>query len=123
MELSVQVVTKTSNAFGELRYEFSQGDNFIGVASISIEETSYVIDFLTVMPDNRGEGYGSKILQFLCQNLNDKPIALELDPGSPFGFNNLLSWYGRHGFIPTSGNWMVRQPHPSSSKLQQIPGL
>jgi GNAT superfamily N-acetyltransferase len=116
MELSVQKFTKTSNAFGELRYEFSQGDNFIGVASISIEETSYVIDFLTVMPDNRGKGYGSKMLEFLCQNLNDKPIALELDRGSPFGFDNLLSWYGRYGFIPTSGNWMVLQPHTSSSQ-------
>ncbi|HBE19528.1 MAG TPA: hypothetical protein DEG17_01260 [Cyanobacteria bacterium UBA11149] len=119
MNLSVQIFTKTSSAFGELRYEFSQGDKFIGVASISLEETGYIIDFLTVMPDNRGEGYGSKILEFLCQNLKDKPIVLELDKGSPFGLENLRSWYSRHGFMPTDGNWMVRQNHTSSSENEQ----
>jgi hypothetical protein len=42
--------------------------------------------------------------------LNDKPITLELDKGSPFGIENLRAWYSRHGFVSTTEDLMIRQP-------------
>ncbi|HAX90201.1 MAG TPA: hypothetical protein DCY91_29155 [Cyanobacteria bacterium UBA11370] len=109
MELSIQIFARNYGHPGELRYEFSDGDTLIGVASVSADETTYYIHFLSVMPDDRGKGYGTRILEALCQKLDDKPITLELDKGSPFGLANLRNWYMRHGFIPTSGDWMIRQ--------------
>ncbi|MBE9127674.1 MULTISPECIES: GNAT family N-acetyltransferase [unclassified Coleofasciculus] len=108
MDLTIQIFARKCGVPGELRYEFSEGDILIGVASVSRDESFYYIHFLSVMPDHRGKGYGSKVLESLCQTLNDKAIALELDRGSPFGFENLRTWYMRHGFVSTSGDWMMR---------------
>ena len=110
MNLSVRVVPRTFGYQGEMRYEFTQADDLVGVASVCADETSYFIHFLNVMPGNRGKGYGSKILEMLCQMLNDKPITLELDKGSPFGMENLRSWYTRHGFVSMTEDWMIRHP-------------
>ncbi|MEQ9667834.1 GNAT family N-acetyltransferase [Coleofasciculus sp. G2-EDA-02] len=117
MNLSVQVVPRTFGHQGEMRYEFTQADELVGVASVCADETSYFINFLNVMPGNRGKGYGSKILEMLCQMLDDKPITLELDKGSPFGMENLRTWYSRHGFVSTDDDWMIR--HPSGSHIHQ----
>ena len=113
VELSIQIFPRKEGNPGELRYEFSDGDHLIGVASVFADETSYCINFLSVMPDERGKGYGTKILKALCQKLNDKPITLELDKGSPFGMANLRNWYTRHGFVVTSGDWMILDNHRS----------
>lgn len=110
MNLSVRVAPRTFGYQGEVRYEFSEEDQLIGVASICINDTSYLIHFLSVMPDNRGQGYGSRILETIFQILNDKPITLELDKGSPFGMENLRSWYTRHGFISITDDQMIRYP-------------
>ena len=112
MNLSITAVERIYGAPGEVRYEFAYGDTVIGVASVSSTEASYFIHCITVMPDDRGKGYGSVILKALCEKLNDKPITLELDATSPFGIDNLRAWYERHGFTYVGGEDMVR--HPSS---------
>ncbi|MEQ9233104.1 GNAT family N-acetyltransferase [Coleofasciculus sp. E2-BRE-01] len=117
VNLSVRVFPRTFGYQGEMRYEFSQADDLVGVVSVCEDETSYFIHFLNVMPGNRGKGYGSKILKMLCQMLHDKPITLELDKGSPFGIENLRAWYSRHGFVSTTEDLMIRQP--SISRIQE----
>jgi GNAT superfamily N-acetyltransferase len=66
------------------------------------------------MPDDRGKGYGSIILDALCQKFHDKPIRLELDASSPLGIDNLRAWYQRHGFTHIAGEEMVREPNSLS---------
>lgn len=108
MNLRVEFFVREYGEIGEVRYEFSEGDELIGIASISSKEAAYCLHYISVMPDVRGKGYGSQILESICQKLSDKPIMLELDTTSPFGGDNLRAWYVRHGFTTVSDNWMVR---------------
>lgn len=111
MKLLIRACERIYGVPGEVRYEFAYGDTLIGVASVSSTEASYFIHFITVMPDDRGKGYGSIILDALCEKFNDKPIRLELDASSPMGINNLRAWYERHGFKYVGGEEMVREPN------------
>ncbi|MCA1995462.1 MAG: GNAT family N-acetyltransferase [Coleofasciculus sp. S288] len=110
MQLSITSFKRNFGATGEIRYEFSHGNTLIGVASVSSNQASHFIHFITVMPDDRGKGYGSAILEALCQMFNDKPLWLELDASSPFGLDKLRMWYERHGFTQMFGDYMVREP-------------
>jgi GNAT superfamily N-acetyltransferase len=84
----------------------------IGIASISTTPESYFLHFITVMPDDRGKGYGSLMLQTICDRFNDKPIHLELDASSPLGVDKLRAWYEKHGFVYLGGENMVRDASP-----------
>jgi len=117
MNLSITAFERTYGAPGEVRYEFAEGEDLIGVASVSANEDSYFLHFITVMPEDRRKGYGSIILKSLCQEFNDKPIKLELDASSPLGLDNLRAWYERHGFTYIGGEDMVREPKSSADLL------
>jgi GNAT superfamily N-acetyltransferase len=112
MELLIEAFERIYGTPGEVRYEFSNGNALIGVASISATEEFYFLHFITVMPDDRGKGYGSLILETICEKFNDKPIRLELDASSPLGLDNLRAWYERHGFTYLGGEEMVRKSTP-----------
>jgi ribosomal protein S18 acetylase RimI-like enzyme len=121
MNLSITALERNFGDPGEVRYEFADGDTLLGVASVSSTEDSYFLHFITVMPDDRGKGYGSLMLDALCEKFHDKPIQLELDASSPLGIDNLRAWYERHGFTYMGGEYMVREPSSLSSK--QLPCL
>ncbi|HEY9710186.1 MAG TPA: GNAT family N-acetyltransferase [Oculatellaceae cyanobacterium] len=108
MRLSVEAFKRMYGASGEIRYEFSDGETLVGVASVSATEDSYFLHILTVMPEERGKGYGSLMLEAICSKFNDKPLRLELDASSPLGLEKLRSWYERHGFTYEGGEQMVR---------------
>lgn len=108
MKLSIEAFKRMYGASGEIRYEFSDGETLVGVASVSAIEDSYFLHILTVMPEERRKGYGSLILEAICSQFNDKPLRLELDASSPLGFEKLKSWYQRHGFTYLGGEEMVR---------------
>jgi len=108
MRLSVEAFKRMYGASGEIRYEFSDGETLVGVASVSATEDSYFLHILTVMPEERGKGYGSLMLEAICSKFNDKPLRLELDASSPLGLEKLRSWYERHGFAYQGGEQMVR---------------
>lgn len=110
MKLAIATFQRIYGAPGEVRYEFSDGDILVGVASISSTEDFYFLHIITVMPDERGKGYGSLILDTICEKFNDKPIRLELDASTPLGIDNLRAWYERHGFIYLGGEDMIREP-------------
>lgn len=116
LNLSIEAFERSYGDPGEIRYEFSYGDTLIGVASISTTEDFYFLHFITVMPEDRGKGYGSIILDAICQKFNDKPIRLELDASSPLGLDNLQAWYERHGFSYLGCEQMVRKPKSPSSQ-------
>lgn len=109
LNLSIETFKRSYGDPGEVRYEFSYGDTLIGVASISTTEDFYFLHFITVMPEDRGKGYGSIVLDAICLKCNDKPIRLELDASSPLGLENLRAWYERHGFSYLGCEQMVRQ--------------
>jgi len=119
MNLSITALERSFGDPGEVRYEFADGDTLLGVASVSTTEDSYFLHFITVMPDDRGKGYGSLMLDALCEKFHDKPIKLELDASSPLGIDNLRAWYERHGFTYIGGEYMVREP--SSISRKQLP--
>ncbi len=110
-ELSISVYERNFGTPGEVRYEFERGEDLVGIVSVSSTETLYFIHYINVMPDERGKGYGSKILKAICHKLCDKPIALELDKKSPFGMDKLQAWYERHGFVYMGNDYMVRNPY------------
>ena len=110
MELAIAAFETNYGAPEEVRYEFSFGDELIGVVSISSTKDYYFLHFITVMPEERGKGYGSLILEVLCEMFHDKPIHLELDASSPLGIDKLRTWYERHGFTFLGGEEMVRKP-------------
>lgn len=112
MKVSIKAFERTSGIPGEVRYELSQEDILIGIASISTTPESYFLHFITVMPDDRGKGYGSLMLQTICDRFNDKPIHLELDASSPLGVDKLRAWYEKHGFVYLGGENMVREASP-----------
>lgn len=112
MKVSIEAFERTNGIPGEVRYEFSQGDILIGIASISTTSEFYFLHFITVMPDDRGKGYGSLMLQAICDKFNDKPIHLELDASSPLGLDQLRVWYEKYGFIYLGGENMVRDASP-----------
>ena len=116
VNLSIKTVERMYGAPGEVRYEFSYEDTLIGVASVSSTEEFYYLNLITVMPDDRGKGYGSLILNALCEKFNDKPFKLELDASSPLGLENLRAWYERHGFTCIGGEQMMREPKSVSTE-------
>lgn len=112
MKVSIEAFERAYGVPGEVRYEFSLEDILIGIASISVTPEFYFLHFITVMPEDRGKGYGSLILQAICDKFNDKPIHLELDASSPLGLDKLRAWYEKYGFIDLDGENMVRDPSP-----------
>jgi GNAT superfamily N-acetyltransferase len=108
MRLSIEAFKRIYGASGEMRYEFSDGETLVGVASVSATENAYFLHIITVMPEERGKGYGSLILEMICSKFNDLPLRLELDASSPLGLDKLRSWYERHGFTYVAGEEMVR---------------
>lgn len=108
MRLSIEAFKRIYGASGEIRYEFSDGETLVGIASVSETEESYFLHIITVMPEERGKGYGSLILEAICSKFNDKPLRLELDASSPLGLNQLRFWYERHNFTYLGGEKMVR---------------
>ncbi|HEY9604518.1 MAG TPA: GNAT family N-acetyltransferase [Allocoleopsis sp.] len=110
LHLSIEAFERSYGDPGEIRYEFSYGETLIGVASVSATQEFYFLHFITVMPEDRGKGYGSIILDAICQKFNDKPIRLELDASSSLGLDNLQAWYERHGFTYLGDEQMVRTP-------------
>ena len=120
MKVSIEAFERNYGDPGEVRYEFSQGDTLLGIASISATPEFYFLHFITVMPDDRGKGYGSIILKAICDKFNDKPIHLELDATSPLGLDNLRAWYERHGFIYLGGENMVRDASPLCRNFKQL---
>lgn len=116
MKLAIAAFERAYGTTGEVRYEFSFGDELIGVASVSSTEDFYFLHFITVMPEERGKGYGSIILDALCDMFQDKPFRLELDASSPLGLEKLRTWYERHGFTYLAGEEMVRKPKLPSTE-------
>jgi GNAT superfamily N-acetyltransferase len=107
MGLSIEAFKRIYGASGEIRYEFSDGETLVGVASVSTTEDFYFLHIITVMPEERRKGYGSLILQAICSKFNDKPIRLELDGSSPLGLDKLRFWYECHGFTYLGGEQMM----------------
>ena len=120
MKVSIEAFERIYGIPGEVRYEFSLGEILIGIASISAKPEFYFLHFITVMPDDRGKGYGSLILQAICDKFHDKPIHLELDASSPLGLDKLRAWYKKYGFIDLDGENMVREPSPFSRHFQTL---
>ncbi|AFZ20968.1 GNAT family N-acetyltransferase [Allocoleopsis franciscana] len=120
MKVSIEAFEPTNGIPGEVRYEFSLGDILIGIALISTTSEFYFLHFITVMPDDRGKGYGSLMLQTICDKFNDKPIHLELDASSPLGLDKLRAWYEKYGFIYLGGENMVREASPLCRHFQTL---
>jgi GNAT superfamily N-acetyltransferase len=108
MKVSIEAFERIYGIPGEVRYEFSLGEILIGIASISTTSEFYFLHFITVMPHDRGKGYGSLMLQAICDKFHDKPIHLELDASSPLGLDKLRAWYQTYGFIYLGDEKMVR---------------
>lgn len=120
MKVSIEAFERTNGIPGEVRYELSQGGILIGIASISTTPEFYFLHFITVMPEDRGKGYGSLMLKAICDKFNDKPIQLELDASSPLGVDKLRAWYEKHGFVYLGGENMVRDASPRCKHFKPL---
>lgn len=120
MKVSIQAFEPNYSISPGVRYEFFQGDVLIGIALISAAPEFYFLHFLSVMPNLRGQGCGSLMLQTICDLFNHKPIHLQLDASSPFGLENLKAWYGHYGFIDLGEHNMVRDASPLCRYFQPL---
>ena len=88
-----------------------------GEVLVEIRPFDKRIHISDIMSLHRGQGYGSKALQWLCSLADKHGVAMSLTP-SAFGSENaqelddeqLKAWYTRHGFKPHRGSLMVREP-------------
>ena len=74
-------------------------ENNIEVGSALIWETDEYIylDHFFIYSDYRGQGYGSKVLNKLCQA--NKPVILEIDPPIDKVSINRKHFYEKNGFV------------------------
>lgn len=62
--------------------------------------------------DQRGKGYGSKMLKKFCEwcDENQKAAILAINAYGPLDEKALEEWYARYGFVKRDDGAMVRQP-------------
>lgn len=85
----------------------------IGTAESSLvgEDNTYYFNRILVQPRFRGKGYGSKLLEKLLKEFNKKGYKLicEINPYGPLNYEQLKSWYKRHGFVEdtNTGGYLI----------------
>lgn len=69
----------------------------------------YVVTNIRVMDKYRGQGYGSKVLNLICEDADRENVTLFLEPVASDGLTQkeLVAWYERHGF--DWGTWHMRR--------------
>lgn len=95
---------------GEITQSFVLGCATVG---LGIRRDSLLLASLHVPRDQRGCGHGAKALRLVLE-VCDKygcPCSLRVRPyDGNRSENRLRLWYGAHGFYPTRGQYMKRQP-------------
>lgn len=74
---------------------------------------AFVIHRINVPVQHRAKGYGSTLLKQICADADAEqvPLILAPEPSGGLPYEELVSWYMRHGFEWTSsGAMMERKP-------------
>lgn len=88
---------------------FYEGKTIVGIMyTIETKKLNYLL-YLVVNPELRSKGYGSKMLEWLKNRSQDKPVALDIeiidDKASNYGQRlKRLTFYERNGFHSTNYN-------------------
>lgn len=73
----------------------------------------WTITRINVPPgDDRGKGYGSKLLDSILEDADTERVILQLEVSSSDGltYDQLVNWYKRRGFRQTNTGYMKRMP-------------
>ena len=86
-----------------------------GTVLIEVAPFDKRIHVSDIMSMDRGKGYASKALQWLCSLADKHGVAMSLTPdafgdGQGLDGEQLTAWYSRYGFKPHMGRKMVREP-------------
>jgi len=71
-------------------------DAFIGIVLYWIAERFMYIEHLAIVPNRRGQHYGSAVLEYLCKN--SRTVILEIDPPADVVSINRKHFYEKAGF-------------------------
>ena len=105
----------------EIIFYFSQDGKLYVKMDASVIRGKIHLSEITVSPDGRGKGLGSKILKRITDEADKSGVAVSLIP-KPIGNDGLNTkqlkdWYGRHGFEMKQG-LMVREPQKKRAPIK-----
>lgn len=108
----------------EIVFYFSQDGKLYVKMDASVLQGKIHLSEITVSPDGRGKGLGSKILKRITDEADKSGVAVTLIP-KPIGdgglnTKQLKDWYGRHGFKMKQG-LMVREPSLEKGRAHAFP--
>jgi ribosomal protein S18 acetylase RimI-like enzyme len=94
------------------------GEIIVGALQYDRWDNFWFIDSITIEPEYRRKGYGSKLLELGCQKLHEQSALLirlqpdSLKPGEKNTLSNLQlrKWYERHNFVEIDYPFLVRKP-------------
>ena len=81
-------------------------DEFVAFYLLIRNENLRYVSFLAVTPRKRGQGYGTKVLEFIKENYADYDLILDEEPVDPNAENSdqreaRERFYTRNGFVST----------------------
>ncbi|MDF7639261.1 GNAT family N-acetyltransferase [Lactobacillus sp. ESL0791] len=79
---------------------------FVGLDFLVEGKTEVYLGYLAIVPDKRGQGYGSRVLKVLEQNYSAKQLVLDIEPVTRKAENykqrsSRLHFYQHNGFHRT----------------------
>ena len=77
----------------------------------------WTITRINVPSQNRGHGFGTRLLKQICSDADKENVSLWLEPypSGDLDYQALVDWYSRHGFVMTSLGYMKRKPNGKAS--------
>lgn len=103
-----------------LDFEQLVGEAVVGEAHLVDTGVNLVnLDSIQITEAERGNGYGSLLLQQVTAAADAEGITVTLTadptPGSPFSAKQLCKWFGRNHFVsdPEDLYAMTREPNPA----------
>ena len=81
-----------------------------------------ILDALIIPKRLRGKGYGTYLMDELCEYADDENLPISVEAGDGWGtpLNELITFYGKWGFVPDENYshlnsahsmWLNRQPN------------
>jgi predicted GNAT family N-acyltransferase len=104
-------------------YHIRLGTHRVAVADLNLmpkgmldesEAETWWIARINVPAEYRTQGHGSELLRQVLEDADCEHIrlVLEINPYGGLDYDELKSWYERHGFVQLEEGPFVREPNP-----------
>ncbi len=85
---------------------------------MDLNPTLHLITRVIVPVESRRRGYGSQLMEQVCEDADDDGVTLTLEPQpytNSMSVDQLIAWYAKFGFHPDNVNIgaLAREPRPA----------